>query len=169
MKPACDRRASCRRRAGRRGAKSISSPSGSLLLAKGRADLGVWCSVIYAVAMACGLCLAVQYARKTVAAAHSVLAVGLMPLELYFLWRVSRLQWVAYLKRLVRPLLTSGITVAMVYMRCAALRGTPPPAIVLIVLVVEGVLVYYLALRILAREYIPTLWRHWRARSESGV
>ena len=116
-----------------------------------------------------GLYLAVQYGTGAVAAAHSVLAVGLMPLELYLLWHVSGLGWVAYLRRLVRPLLTSGVMGAVVYASCMALRDVLPPALALIVLVVEGVLIYLLAWRLLAREYIPTLWRLWRARSESGV
>ena len=150
-------------------AKSISSPTGSLLLAKGRADLGFWANVTNTVVMICALIVAVQYGTKAVAATHSVLAVGLMPIDLYLLWRVSRLRWVAYLKRLVRPLLTSGIMGAVVYGTCVALRGTLPPAIALIVLVVEGALVYLLAWRVVARGYVPALWRDWRAKSESGV
>jgi hypothetical protein len=57
----------------------------------------------------------------------------------------------------------------VVYATCLALRGALPPLIVLVVLVVEGGLVYLLAWRIVARQYVPTLWRHWRARSESEI
>ena len=149
--------------------KTISSPSGSLLLAKGRADVGFWLNVVNTAVTVGVLFWAVGYGTKAVAAAHSALCLAMLPLELYFLWRVAKLRPVAYLRRLVRPLVTSGVMGVVVYATCVALRGALPPAIVLIVLVVEGALVYLLAWRILAREYVPTLWRYWRAKSESEV
>jgi len=149
--------------------KTISSPSGSLLLAKGRADVGFWFNVITTAATAGVLYWAVDYGTKAVAASHSALSLALLPVELYFLWRVARLRPVAYLKRLVRPLVASGVMGVVVYATCLALRGAVSPAGVLILLVVEGGLVYLLAWRILAREYVPTLWRHWRAKSESEI
>src|SRR5665647_1771296 len=106
--------------------KTISSPSGSLLLAKGRADIGFWFNVINTAVTVGVLYVAVRFGTAAVAAAHSVLGVAALPLELYFLWRVTRLQAGAYLRRLCKPLLTSAIMGTCVYLTCLAVRHVLP-------------------------------------------
>ena len=147
--------------------KTISSPSGSLLLAKGRADIGFWFNVINTAVTVGVLYVAVRFGTAAVAAAHSALGVAALPLELYFLWRVTRLQAGAYLRRLRKPLLTSAIMGTCVYLTCLAVRHVLPEPVALALLVVEGVAVYFIMWRLVARDYIPSLWHHLRARGES--
>jgi len=147
--------------------KTISSPSGSLLLAKGRADIGFWFNVINTAVTVGVLYVAVRFGTAAVAAAHSALGVVALPLELYFLWRVTRLQAGAYLRRLFKPLLTSVVMGTCVYLTCLAVRDVLPEPVALGLLVAEGAAVYFIMWRLVARDYIPSLWHHLRARGES--
>jgi O-antigen/teichoic acid export membrane protein len=146
--------------------KCIGSPSGSLLLAKGRADLGFWLNVVNTAVTVVALYIAVQFGTAWVAGGHSLIQLALMPLELYIVWLVSRLHPGDYLRSLVRPLLTAGIMGVCVAVAHAALRGLLPDPVTLAALVVLGVAVYLLAWTLLRRDYLPGLWRLLVARRE---
>lgn len=144
--------------------KSIGSPTGSLFLAKGRADVGFWCNVAYAAATVVVLWLVVRFGTEAVAASHSAIAIAFIPVELYALWLVSRLRPADYLRRLVTPLAASSIMGAIVYASCVVLRDRLSPATCLGVLVAEGAIVYVVLWRLLRRDYMWGLWRMLRPK-----
>ena len=144
---------------------AVSSPCGSLYLAKGRADAGFWLNVVNTAVVVAALFAAVHYGTRAVSASQSLVALAVMPLELYLLWVVSRLRPLAYLRRLAWPLLTSGIMGVCVYVTYLGMRGLLSAAVCLAVLAVEGVAIYLASWRLFRREYIPDLWRLLRARS----
>jgi O-antigen/teichoic acid export membrane protein len=143
---------------------AIGSPSGSLYLAKGRADLGFWYNVVNTAVIVAALYAAVHYGTRAVSASQSLVALVMTPLELYLLWWVSRLRPLAYLRCLAMPALCSGIMGACVFATYLGARSLLPASACLALLVVEGIAVYVALWSLLRREYIPDLWRLLRAR-----
>ncbi len=105
---------------------AIGSPSGSLYLAKGRADVGFWYNVVNTAVVVAALYAAVHYGTRAVSASQSLVAVAMMPLELYLLWRLSRLRPLSYLRCLAAPLLSAGLMGACVYATYLGLREPAP-------------------------------------------
>ena len=143
---------------------TIGSPSGSLYLAKGRADVGFWYNVVNTAVVVAALYAAVHYGTRAVSASQSLVAVAMMPLELYLLWRLSRLHPLSYLRCLAAPSLSACLMGACVYATYLGLRSLLPPSACLAVLVVEGMAIYVAIWRVVRREYIPDLWRLLRSR-----
>jgi O-antigen/teichoic acid export membrane protein len=143
---------------------TIGSPSGSLYLAKGRADVGFWYNVVNTAVVVAALYVAVHYGTRAVSASQSLVAVAMTPLELYLLWRLSRLHPLSYLRCLAAPLLSACLMGACVYATYLGLRSLLPAPACLAVLVVEGMVIYVAIWRLTRREYIPDLWRLLRSR-----
>lgn len=145
--------------------KAVGSPLGSILNSKGRADLGFWANVVTAVVTVTVLYFAAHAGVRAVAASHSLIQISLIPLELYLLWRISRLRPAEYFRRLTGPLLMSGVMGVCVYATYLAINALLRPLPCLIVLIVEGVGIYLVSWHLYRREYVSGLWRLLIARA----
>jgi len=147
--------------------KSLSNPASSVFLSKGRADVGFWENVAAAVVTFVTLRSLVGHGTLAVAWGQSAVNLVFFVVEFYLLRYVIGLGWVAYLKRLGRPLATSLAMGAVVWATYAGLRGsfthgTP----LLLILVAEGVLVYALLWTAIDRSYVGRTWRLMLGRPE---
>lgn len=135
--------------------KTLSSPSGSLYLSKGRADYGFWFNVVFTSATVVTLWVAVYHGIAWVAAANSALALVFVAVELGLLHRVSGLSPRAYLRGLAAPLgfaLAMGVVVLGSRLGLETAFGATLP--VLAALVGIGASVYLGLWWLLRRDYV---------------
>jgi O-antigen/teichoic acid export membrane protein len=140
--------------------KAISNPTGSLYLARGRADIGFWLNVAATVVTVAVLWSVVERGVVAVAWGHTVINVVFFFVEYGFIRRVCGLRFGRYLARLARPALAAavmGLAIGVVYWRFAPPLGKD--AVSLVVMVVMGVVTYAAVWLAVDRRYPLTLWR----------
>jgi len=146
--------------------KCLSNPLGSMLLAKGRADIGFWLNVAGTAVTVVVLWFVVGYGTSAVAWAHTVINIAFVVVELWVIRRIIGMRAPAYLRCLARPTLTTvlmGLVVAGLYalLRLTSLGDTPE----LVLLVAAGVIAYLLAWRVVSPSYLRHYWGLLRGRS----
>lgn len=140
--------------------KCLSNPFGSILLAKGRADVGFWLNVVSTAVTVVALWLVVDYGTSAVAWGHTLVNVASFVVELVVLRRIIGMGMGAYFSRLARTVLATavmGVGVAGIYLLLRK-RGLDM-TLELAVLVAAGVALYVLTWMAVARAYVLGLWR----------
>ena len=138
--------------------KILGNPSGSILLAKGRADIGFWWNIFVAAANLGIFSLVVSWGPVAVAAGYVALSVVYFVLILSILGRLIALSWRQYLALLMRPAIAALVMAVVV-------RGTwtvVSPLVDITVwsaasFVLLGGLVYSLSVFCLERPYLARL------------
>src|SRR6478672_2590394 len=94
--------------------KVFGNPSGSILLAKGRADIGFWWNIFVAAANLGIFSLVVSWGPVAVAAGYVALSVVYFVLILSILGRLIALSWRQYLALLMRPAIAALVMAVVV-------------------------------------------------------
>jgi len=140
--------------------KVLASTTGSLLLAKGRADVGFWWNVFTMVVTATCLILVVSEGILMVALAQAVLSIIFLALLLGILKRVSGLSVTSFVGAAARPLVATGIMATAVAAVLIPLgMAALPAALTLSCCAFVGAASYGLAWRLLEKGYIRSMWR----------
>lgn len=139
--------------------KCLSNPLGSVLLAKGRADVGFWLNVASTIVVIAVVWLTVRWGTSAVAWGHTLVNLVFLFVELWIIDRIVGMAWPSYLTRLARPSAATaamGLAVAAGYLllQAAGVRGP----LELGLLVAMGALVYGAAWLLLAPAYVRGLW-----------
>lgn len=145
--------------------KCLSNPLGSILLAKGRADVGFWLNVASTAVTVVALWLVVDYGTSAVAWGHTLVNIAFFFVELWLIWRILSMGWRAYLGCLARPALTTavmGLAVGGLSLLLARTGLGDVPQVV--VLVAAGVLAYMAAWRVASPTYLRRYWGLLRGR-----
>lgn len=122
---------------------TIGNPIGSLLLAKGRADVGFWWNLFRVVVVFVGLLFFVRYGIVWVAVGHSLISLFLWPFSFWVDRRAVGLDWRDYLPSLRRPVLSCLAMAATTAATLIALRPAIDVRLLLLaVLVVVGAATY---------------------------
>lgn len=138
--------------------KCQGNPMGSILLAKGRADIGFKWNVMVAIVNTCVFWGAAQASLLAVAMSYAVVSVlywfgGRLILE-----RLIGLKWREYIVALRVPIICAATMGLVVHVAGHAVRQTGwSPGIVLGALVVGGVFVYAACIAVLAADYFREL------------
>lgn len=140
--------------------KALGNTSGSLLLAKGRADVGFWWNLATAVTTAVVLYAVVRKGVLAIAVAQSVLAACFLPLLLLVLGRATQLPVRPFFATLTRPLFATAGMAAVTLSSLLVCRyfGTRD-AVTLGVTVPAACASYVLAWSRLDRTYLTATWR----------
>lgn len=145
--------------------KCLSNPLGSVLLAKGRADVGFWLNVATTAVTVAVLVVAVRWGTSAVAWGHTLVNLLFFFVELWIIERIVAMRWPGYFARLARPSLASGAMAAAVAGTYALVeRAGMHGAVELVLLVCLGALVYMCTWLLVGRAYVRDLWRLLRAR-----
>jgi O-antigen/teichoic acid export membrane protein len=150
--------------------KMISNPTGSLFLARGRADLGFWINVAFTAVTVTVLWAVVDRGVVAVAWGHTVINVVFFFVEYVFIRKVCGLGFGAYMARLARPALAVLLMGAAIVVAFAL--WSPPlgeDVASLIVLVAVGIATYALSWLAIDRAYPLSLWRLLVARRREAV
>lgn len=149
--------------------KCVSNPTGSLFLAKGRADFGFWINVAQTAVTMVALYLVVGEGVRAVAWGHVGVQAGFFFVEYWLIRRICGLRFGAYLRSLADP---TGFALAMgaaVYALLLVLHPRVASEVVVFVAVVTaGVAVYAGLWLVLRRAYVGELWRLLVSRGEAA-
>lgn len=136
---------------------SLGNPLGSLLLAKGRADLGFWCNVVALVLYGVAVTIGTRWGVEGVAWAILLTAVAILfPLEFALRWYLVRMRPIEFLRSFL-PFLALGAFVAGVVMAADRALGFDSPHLRLAILVPVGIAAYALASVLSCRRFLTGL------------
>ena len=149
--------------------RALYNPVGSILLAKGRADIGFVVSLFIAVINTVVFWLLVDYGVRAVAWSYVGLSSLIFVTTQVILKRVIGVGWIIYGKTLVRPLIMSVLMGACVFGAWCLLKGAALPQVALLILLVGlGVVVYGLLALALEGAMVREVWRlAWQRKSGS--
>jgi O-antigen/teichoic acid export membrane protein len=132
--------------------KALGNPIGSLLLSRGRADIGFYWNVLGLVAMSSANYIGVRWGIE--GAAYGTLVVAafiLFPAEFYLRWVVVGMRARPYLSSLKSPLIATAGMMGLVWIASPLWKAAPPLAS-LVCFVCAGVLLYVVAMWSLDRQ-----------------
>jgi O-antigen/teichoic acid export membrane protein len=148
--------------------KCLSNPLGSVLLAKGRADVGFWLNVAATAVTIPALWAVVGRGTEAVAWAHTALNLTFFFVELLLIRHVVGMGVGRYLRRLARPSAATAVMGVVVALALLLTDGSLPDAAELVLLVAIGVAVYLLTWLIMARDYMLGLVRLFIRQAPAG-
>ena len=134
--------------------RALCNPSGSIFLAKGRADIGFKLNLFVAVLNTIVLFIAARHGLNIFAINFTALYFLYFPIILTLLNRVIGLKHRQYFKTLLGPASFTALMGVFTYLLYDVLRGGLSYLQLLIVLVVTGSVVYAALCLIFDREYI---------------
>jgi O-antigen/teichoic acid export membrane protein len=140
--------------------KCLSNPLGSVLLARGRADVGFWLNVASTSVTVAVLWAVVGYGTTPVAWGHTVVNLAFFFVELAILRQIIGMHMGTYFSRLRRTTFATaimGVGVAGAYLLLQ--KGSLSGVLELAVLVAVGAALYLLTWMAVARDYVIGLWR----------
>lgn len=140
--------------------KCLSNPFGSVLLARGRADVGFWLNVAGTTVTVTVLWIVVSSGVVAVAWGHTIINIAFFFVEIVLVQRILGLRWPAYLARLLRPTAASavmGLCVTGLYLGLEAVSSSG--VVELVVLVLAGIAAYAVVWLLMAPRYVRSLWR----------
>jgi len=150
--------------------KCLSNPLGSVLLAKGRADVGFWLNVASTTVTVGILWAVVSHGTGAVAWGHTVVNLSFFFVELWLIGRIVGMGWLEYLRRLARPAVTAASMGLVVLGLQVTLRPTGlGQAFELGVLVTAGAVAYLVAWRVVSRGYVRSYWAMVRGTGREAV
>ncbi|MHB8840630.1 MAG: MOP flippase family protein [Candidatus Aquicultor sp.] len=139
--------------------KVLGNPSGPVLLAKGRADIGFKWNLFVAVVNTLVFWFFVRYGAYAVAWSHVALTSVYSVFMWFILYRVIKISWQEYIGVLFRPVLMGILMGAVVYVGYLVLSGLIVSELSLLAgLVLCGVLVYGSLMVFFERNYFWQMW-----------
>jgi O-antigen/teichoic acid export membrane protein len=149
--------------------KAVENPIGSLLLAKGRADVGFYLNVLAIVGYTLSNLLGVRWGIVGVALSSLLFTlIVLVPIGLYIRWYLVRMTWWEYWQAINKPITAAFVMVlvtVMVQMGLQAIGEIP----VFLVVVVVGAITYIGTLWLLDRQLFGEVWHFVKpASSQTG-
>ena len=148
--------------------KCLSNPLGSVLLAKGRADVGFWLNVVATAVTIPVLWAVVERGTEAVAWAHTALNLAFFFVELLLIRHIVGMGVGRYLRRLAKPSAATAVMGVVVALAMLLPMGSLPNAAELVLLVAIGVAVYVLTWLVMARDYVVGLVRLFVRRAPEG-
>lgn len=140
--------------------KGLLNPAGSILLAKGRTDIGFKWTVVLAIMNTSVFMFAVRYGVYALAWSYVVLSFVDFILERVILRSLIGLRWVEYRAALIRPTVMSAIMGAAVFMTESLLsRRLVGSHTLLVAVIAFGVVVYALLVLVLESNFLMEIWR----------
>ena len=134
--------------------KAVDNPIGSLILSKGRADIGFYWNIFAVVIMVAASWIGVRWGIEGVAMSTLIVtAFVFFPASFYLRWIVVKMQVLPYLKTLLFPLITSALMVIVLW-ALFPIWTHFSQLVSLICQIGIGVLIYVLALFLLNK----TVW-----------
>lgn len=137
--------------------KSFGNPIGSLLMAKGRVDLGFYMNVIAIIGYAVSNMIGIRWSIKGVAVSSLIFSfLILLPIDLYLRRLIINMKFGESWGAVRLPIfstLTMLVTILPVYYAVRSLD----PSVGLIVLVITGACVYITALRLVDQQFFKDL------------
>jgi O-antigen/teichoic acid export membrane protein len=138
--------------------KALDNPSGSVLLAKGRADVGFKWNLFEIAVIAAAIYAAVPSGLMAVAWAYAGVVIGFFLLYRFVLKAVFGLGWGEFFARLKLPFLAATATGVLLYVTSRLLTGRGVGELVsLLILVALGVAVYIPIWYLLDKGYVTHL------------
>lgn len=136
--------------------RAFGNPSGSMILALGRADLGFKWNLFTASLNSIVLFIAVQYGIYTMAGTYLILTMVYFILgQEILINRLIAITWLDYLSVFVFPMLISGIMAGVLFSAYASIDSLPIHAIAsLILLVVLAMMIYLPGIWLTERSFI---------------
>ncbi len=139
--------------------KVLGNPSGSVLLAKGRADIGFKWNLFIAGVNTLVFWFAVRLGVYAVAWSHVILTSIYSIFIWLILYRIIKISWQEYVGALFRPLVMGIFMGTVVYAGYLVLNGLAVSEITLLMsLIVCGALVYSALVMFFERTYFLQLW-----------
>ena len=139
--------------------KSLGNPIGSLLLAKGRADLGFYMNLIAVIGYTISNIIGVRWGINGVAISTLLFQTAiLVPFGFYLRWLTVQMRAVEYWEAIKRAGLATAVMLIFLIPLYYALTPLNTPFIQMIGLVISGILVY--AITIIKLDY-PTIQEAW--------
>lgn len=133
---------------------SLGNPIGSLLLSKGKANVGFWFNVVGLIVYAVGVFVGAKHGVSGVAWGILIASVSvLFPLEFWVRWKLVRLRPLEFVGRLA-PFLIFGSGMAVIVSLCNLWIEAGPPGLRLVVLVPLGALLYLAAVLLAKRPFL---------------
>jgi len=151
--------------------KTLGNPSGSILLAKGRADIGFKWNVITAVLNSLVFLFVVQHGVFVLAWSWNILSIGYFIIGGLILFRVIGLTWEEYIYSFLQVWLISFIMGAFVYvsgmvMKCYMVNQLS----ILVLQVILGTIIYCALIFKSEKDYLLRLWALlFSSQREGGV
>lgn len=140
--------------------RSLANPIWSVLLAKGRADIGFALSVAVAVVSTIAFWLAAPHGLSLMAWVESALSVLLLLVCLGILKKLIGLEYFSYLKDVGKPTLLAVAAGGATYACYRAFRGVFESGLFLLIgLLVFGILCYAVLIALFEREYFLEYFR----------
>ena len=138
--------------------KALGNPSGPILLAKGRADIGFKWNVFVAATNTVAFWFAAPHGVYAVALSYIGTSCVYFVLLRAILGKVIGLGWAEYLTALVRPLLISAIMGSVTFGIYALLARVSSGLLLLVELAATGIVVLALLSAILERDFLTEAW-----------
>jgi O-antigen/teichoic acid export membrane protein len=141
-------------------AKALGNPFGSLLLAKGRADISFWSTVLQFCFIATGIAIGIQYGVVGAAIGEVIAVVALwVPLLPVFV-RVVALPVRRFFTNLARPAsLAAGMGLVLIGLSIPIAKVSDEAAQMLVIQIVLGAMIYGGLLVLFERSYLRSLWK----------
>ena len=135
--------------------RTLSNPSGSILLARGRADLGFKINAVFAPIVLFAFVLAVHYGALGVAWAWVAITASAFIVVQSAVQRVIGLSWRAYGRSLLRPLLVMACATGLLQLAYSLLQVVLSSSlIILLLLLVIGLTTYLVLWWIVDRRFL---------------
>ena len=145
--------------------KAVGTVVGTLYLAKGKAHWSFRWTLVNLAVLFPGVYWGLQYGTTGVAAALALAPLLFLPVSQYLVNRLVDMDFATYFGALARPLLVTAMVLAALLLAEKGLAGAAPLAS-LAGGVAVGLIVYLLALRLLAWDICLQLWGALRGRRQ---
>ncbi len=140
--------------------KAIGTVVGSIFLAKGKANWAFWWTLCNLAVMLPGLYVGIEFDVTGVAFVVSIVTVLFLAVSQLLVNRLIGLRMLAFIQELLRPLGVSVLVLAVLTLAKGYLAGSP--GVILFSAVLVGLIAFALGLRVLAWEFLLSLWRDLR-------
>ena len=150
--------------------KVLGNPLGSVILAKGRADIGFKCQILVVVMNTTAFWFTAQRGVFVLAQAWVVLCVFYFFLNKWILGRVIGLEWKEFLSVLISPTIRSILMGCITYSGYLILSNYGISKIIsLVSLVILGIIVYGLFVLLFERRYFLDLLNLTFKRNQAAI
>jgi lipopolysaccharide exporter len=138
---------------------SLGNPIGSLLLAKGRADLGFWMNLVALLGYSVSNVIGARWGISGVAASSLIFAsIFMFPLGFFIRWLLIRMTGCEFWEAIKKPTLSVIIMIIVVLSLYYLVTPGSHIVIALIILIFAGVLVYSFMMRLIDLPFIIEVW-----------
>ena len=145
--------------------KSLGNPIGSLLLAKGRPDLGFYMNIIAVIGLAGSNLLGVRWGITGVAFSTLIFTLFvLLPIDFYLRWRVINMNLLQFWAAVREPAIAAVVLVIVTEALHTLTNGKLPNVVELILLTVTGALAYLISIWLIDRQLIIEVWGYLRPK-----